>query len=77
MPLAVAALIRVLIQAGVTTAIFSAVDWILTPLINAAKSAVKFAFGMTDEEAENKIADQGCRKIGLHHKGICKAYAFQ
>lgn len=58
MPALVAALVRVLIQAGVTTLIFSALDMVLAPMTDAAKRAVARAYGMTEEEAEDTIANE-------------------
>lgn len=58
MPLAVAALIRVLIQAAVQTGIFVLISKLIAPLTDAAKSAVAFAFNMTPEEAQDTIANE-------------------
>lgn len=57
MPIAVAALIRVLIQATVQTGIFLALDAILAPLIDKAKAAVKSTFNLNDDDATDVIAN--------------------
>lgn len=58
MPLLVAALIRVVIQAIISTAVFMGLDWLLAPLTDKAKAAVAKAYGMTPEEAEDTIANE-------------------
>jgi len=58
MPLAVALLIRTLIQAISTTALFVLADKLLAPLIDLAKKVVAQAFGMTEAEAEDTIANE-------------------
>lgn len=58
MPLAVAALIRVLIQAAVQTGLFIVIEKLLGPLIDAAKEAVATMFNMTPEEAQDSIANE-------------------
>ena len=58
MPAAAAALVRVLIQAGVTTAIFSVIDAIIGPITDKAKQAVARAYGVSDEEAEDLLANE-------------------
>ncbi len=58
MPVAVALLVRVIVQAVVQTGIFFAIEALLAPLIDGAKKAVKSTFNMTDEEAEDSIANE-------------------
>jgi len=58
MPVIVYLLIRALIQATVTTIGFIALELMLSPLTDAAKAAVAKAYGMTEEEAEDTIANE-------------------
>ena len=57
MPLLVASLIRTLIQAATTTGLFVVIEKIIGPVIDAAKNALAQARGMTEEEAEDTIAN--------------------
>jgi len=58
MPAIVASLVRVLIQAAVQTGIFIILEKLASPIVDAAKYAVKKTFNMTDEEAEDSIANE-------------------
>lgn len=58
MPVVAALFIRTLIQSAVTTVIFMAADWIISPLTDKAKSAVARAYGVSDEEAEDLLANE-------------------
>ena len=58
MPVAVAVVIRVIVQAIVQTGVYVFVSALIAPLLDTAKNAVKRAFNMTDEEAEDSIANE-------------------
>jgi len=58
MPVAVAILVRVLIQASTQVGILLVAEKLLSPLTGLAKRAVQAAFNMTEEEAEDTIANE-------------------
>ncbi len=58
MPLIVASLIRTLLQAAATTAIFVVVEKIIGPVVDEAKSVLSKMRGLTMEEAEDTIANE-------------------
>lgn len=58
MPVAAALFVRTLIQAAVSVGLFSLLDLIVGPLTDKAKSAVARAYGLTDEEAEDLLANE-------------------
>lgn len=58
MPILVVSLIRVIIQASVTTGLLITIQWLISPLTDAAKWAVQKAFNMTDDEAQDTIANE-------------------
>lgn len=58
MPQAVAAIIRVIIQATVQTGILVGVSAILGPLVDKAKQLVADAFNLTPDEAEDTLANE-------------------
>lgn len=58
MPLAAALLIRTLIQAAVSVGLFSLLEAIISPITDAAKAAVTRAYGVTEEEGEDLLANE-------------------
>jgi len=73
MPAIVASAVRVIIQAAVQTGIFILLEKLLAPVIDAAKRAVKNLWNLTDEEAEDSIANEvidALAMIGIIGVGI-------
>ncbi len=58
MPIIVASLIRTLIQAATTVGLFTVIEKIIGPVVDIAKRELAQARGLTEEQAEDSIANE-------------------